>query len=170
MGTIKQLSQNENLILLESRAINITQWKAIKPVESGVEIYICDSVYLIKGMNIDLINEINAQNNSVNFSFEFLRSSLRCSKCGGTGIVDWIDKATRVKENVQYLPSTSIPRYIRDKKGSVNIWLSDVTGDSLFTSVPNKRIGEEYCSVCYGCGLRILEWVKQVDTIYFDKC
>ena len=169
MGVIKQLSQYEHLIPLEHRAINITQWKMLKPKGDGLEITICESVFFIEGINVELLNEINAKNKTSNFIYEFIRSSLRCSNCNGTGIVDWVDKATKVKEHTQHIFQKSPPRYIRDKKGSVNI-LSYDSDDHMLTSVPNKRIGEEYCSECYGCGIKLLPWIKKVDVMYFDKC
>ena len=166
MAYIQQLSQ-AILIPLEQKRLNITQWKAIKPLDNSIEIYINDSVFFIDGINVQILNEINAENKPAKFKYEFISSTLKCMKCNGTGIIDWVDKVTKVKENVNY--SISTKRYIRDKKGQISILTSD-HGDHILTSVPKKKLGEEYCSECYGCGIKFLPWIKKVDAMYFDKC
>jgi len=165
MGIIKQLS-NHYLTPIEREDINITQWKRLTLLKDGIEISIDESIYYIKGITVEFINEINTKNKSVKFSYEYIRSSLQCSFCGGTGIVDWISKAVKSKTNNQHSLSTN---YIRDKKGLINVLTND-SGIELLTSVPNKAIETEYCSECLGCGLKIPPRFKKINTMYFDRC
>jgi hypothetical protein len=168
MGLIKQLSTEKHLIPLESKSINITQWKLVMQYGENICVWLEDSLYTIYNMSIDLFHEINAENKTVYFKFEYTQASLRCPRCAGTGIIDWLDKATKRMEKAS-LNLKNIPRYIRDKKGEVSV-ISDSYDQEIFSSVPNKKVGEEYCYECHGCGVKLLPSWKKVGTTSFDKC
>jgi hypothetical protein len=96
MGLIKQLSTEKHLIPLESKSINITQWKLVMQYGENICVWLEDSLYTIYKMSIDLFHEINAENKSVYFKFEYTQASLRCPRCAGTGIIDWLIKLQSV--------------------------------------------------------------------------
>jgi len=158
MSRIIQASKRKDLIRQEKK-VRITQWRFIKPTlpegqgEFGLEVCVGYDVYFIHNMSIWTFHKINHKNIDVIHVFEYVRSALICTRCGGTGIIDWIDKATPArKTNVINL--NDVLKYVRNKKGIVNI-LSDFGDFITYTSTPAKRVGENFCPSCYGCGIRL---------------
>jgi len=158
MSIIIQASNRKDLIRQEKK-VRITNWKFIKPITSkrikdvGLEFCVGYDVYFINNMSFSTFHKINHQNINTKCVFEYVRSSLICIDCSGTGLIDWIDKATpgREKTNINL---NDVFNYKRNKKGVVNILLDD-GGLITYTSTPVKRIGEEFCSACRGCGIAL---------------
>lgn len=154
MGKIIQLETKKYLLsTIESNLLNIINWRMIIPESTnnniiGIEIYINNKVFFIEDMTIDVINKINLNNEKCYRRFHYIRGSLLCSKCGGMGTTDWIDKITESRISCNYKHT-----YTRDKKTQIES-LYDLYKKEVFISKPMKKFGDEYCSKCYGCGIK----------------
>jgi len=171
MGRIIQTSELPDLIPEERKPLRITQWKFLIPHEILTRLEVCTgySVFTIENMTLEDFNKINAANEDARYAFSYSRSALICTRCGGTGIVDWIDKATTGSERVTIFKLNDVLKYVRKKNGPIHV-LKSLTDDSLiYTSSPHKKIGEEYCDECNGCGIKLQSFNLR-DVMYFDKC
>ena len=168
MGRIIQASLNyKELIPLERKALNITQWQYIECNPPNVELCVAGSVFHIENITIEEINRINHNNESDEYVFKYKMAKLSCTKCGGTGIIDWIDKAT--KSNSKPKALATMPRYIRNRKGVVTV-LKGWNDVETYVSSPKIRLGEELCYECYGCGLKLSAEVHKIISDSFNHC
>lgn len=173
MSRIIQTSERKNLIPQEEKPLSITQWKYVKTTlpeayGSGLEICIGYDIFFIYNLSLPELNKINHKYMDVGFpyEYEYIRSGLICAKCGGTGIVDWIAKATPSKGDTQNIYLHNVIRYVRNKKGPVNIF-HDFNSFKIYTSTPRKRMGENFCPSCYGCSIKLPSLTFE-KTIVFD--
>ncbi len=156
MSRLIQTQTRPDLIPEEQKSLHITQWKFIIPRNNGIEVCVSYSVYFIFKMTLQMFNQINHEKVATYHAYDYLRSALICVRCGGTGIVDWIDKATTgkiINNSVRNLDATT--KYVRNKKGPVYVF-HDYNNRNLkiYTSTPRKRIGDEYCDDCLGCSIK----------------
>jgi len=171
MSNLIQKSNRSNLIPIEKKSLRITQWKYVRPTHSrntnleGLEVCIQYDVFFIYDMTLSQLNKINHKYRDAKYVYEYVRSALICSKCGGSGIVDWINKATPREKCMINL--RDVMNYVRNKKGPVTI-LTDYKGIITYVSTPNKRVGENFCSSCYGCGIKFQPLICEEETTIFD--
>ena len=158
MSRIIQASNRKDLIRQEKK-VRTTQWKFIRQTlpegegEFGLEFCVGYDVYFVHNLSIWTFHKINHKNIDVSYVFDYVRSALICTRCGGTGKIDWIDKATPARK-ADFVNLNEVLKYVRNKKGPVNI-LSDYGDFITYTSTPVKRVGENLCPDCYGCGIRL---------------
>lgn len=168
MGRIIQLQDTKALIPLEKRPLKINHWQFIEVINSDVKICLNESVFLIKDITLDDVNKINHENKDSKHFFNFEMAKLACPRCGGTGIIDWIDKATKTKAH----PPRGLRQrqnHIRDKKGKVTIFHS-WSGYRLYVSSPKMSLGDEVCYKCYGSGIKLDDLYAVFDVVTFDQC
>lgn len=163
MARIIQKSKARDLIPEEKKPLHITQWKFIKPDRPGLEVCTGYSVYLIKDMAPRIFHQLNAANMELEYEFKYLRSSLICDRCFGKGTIDWIEKATPKSKELGSIFLNDVLKYVRNKKGPVNI-LECYDGVLTYTSTPRKKRGSDFCPDCFGCGIR-LQHICLNDTI-----
>ena len=166
MSRIVQTSKRKDLIPQEKTPLRITQWKFITTGINGIEVCMGYSVFFIHDMDLNTFHKINSVYQDVEYAFEYLRSALICERCGGTGIVDWIGKAAPGGNKTSVIHLHNVLKCVRWKKGPVNK-LVGFDDRIIYTSTPHKKIGEEYCTDCYGCGIKIKHFSHQgVTEIY----
>jgi len=167
MGKIGQLVFHSNTIYIERNPIRVTNWRYIKPLidldekEKGVfEICIDISVFTVYNITLEELDKLMSKNITEMYIFKYFKNTLICSKCGGTGIIDWIDKATKSKEDV-----TSIAESFNYIRGPVINKLTFWNDDILYTSTPRKKLGDEFCYECHGCGIKLPSIAKNVKVL-----
>lgn len=169
MSRIIQTSNRKDLIRQEKK-VRTTQWKFIKPILKegedgfGLEFCVGYDVYFVHNISLWTFHKINHENIDVSYEFKYVRSTLICARCGGTGIIDWINRATPARKSDNIFLN-DVLKYVRNKKGPVNI-LSDYGDAITYTSTPVKRIGENFCPDCYGCGIRLDQLLHEGSTIF----
>lgn len=168
MGRIIQLQNSKALIPLERRPLKINHWQFIEVINFDVKICINGSVFLIKDITLDEINIINHENKDSKHFFTFEMAKLACPRCGGTGIIDWIDRATKTKAHPPRVLRQK-QNHVRDKKGKVTI-LHGWSGYRLYVSSPKLRLGEEMCYECHGSGIKLDNLYTIFDEVTFDQC
>ena len=167
MGIIVQKERGVDIIKDERKPLYVTNWRIIEPFNEGMMVYINDSVFFVHGLTLEELNDINQNNKRVCYWFEYKMASLRCEKCGGTGKVDWVDKATRGKEQSGLTRSNVKVKYVRDRKGIITVL--DHYGREAFSSVSKIKTGDEHCYECHGCGIHMGQF-RKFDTTSFDGC
>jgi len=169
MSSLIQKSERSNLIPIEKKSLRITQWKYVSPTHAhntnleGLEVCIYYDIFFIYDMTLSQFNKINHEHRDVKYVYEYIRSALICSRCGGSGIVDWIKRATP-RENCM-INLHDVINYVRNKKGPITI-LSDYGDTKTYISTPNKRVGENFCPGCYGCGIKLQPLCHEGATVF----
>lgn len=177
MGRIIQLSTEPTLLTDEKKTLRITQWKTLRLqtqedvlFQAGIEVLVDIRVWFIHDITLEQFNHINHKNNTETFLFEYRRSSLICDACKGSGVVDWVTKVTTHNDGkISMADLTESTKYIRNKKGPVRRLIT-LRDETIYTSTPRLRRGEEYCPKCKGCGIRLDTMAKHDDFINFDVC
>ena len=158
MSSLIQKSERSDLIPLEKKSLRITQWKYVSPTHAhntnleGLEVCINYYIFFIYDMTLSQFNKINHEHRDIKYVYEYIRSAVICLRCGGSGIVDWVNRATQ-RENYM-INLHDVINYVRNKKGPITI-LSDYGDTKTYISTPNKRVGENFCPDCYGCGIKL---------------
>lgn len=164
MGVILQKEKNDTMIKLEKKPLCVTNWKLIRPDDNGMLIFINNLSFYVYDLTFDKLNDINLNNKRTFYRYEYISSTLSCSNCGGTGKIDWVEKATqrkRAKHRMKLVP------YIRDQKGLLKV-LSYHGHEAISSSVKLKT-GEEHCYECLGCGLHLNQYNNSGKTIISDS-
>lgn len=156
MGRIFQKGESLYLTPKERKSLNVTQWRFISPRKGALEVCINYDVYSIFKISMTRFHEINSRNLTVKISYEFRRSTLMCSRCGGSGIVDWVDRA--LKGSIREMTGVEKNRYIRHK-GPIKI-LKNYLGRSMYISRQKLRKGEGLCPDCHGGGIQIQQFTE----------
>jgi len=172
VGRITQALKRLDLPDHEMKPIRTTQWKIlrIKPYgPPGIEVLTDIRIYFIHDITLPTFNHINHNNLTAPFVYEYVRASLICDVCLGSGITDWISKAAARSTKLTMFHLTEAMKYIRNKRGPVKKMV-DIHGDTIYTSTPKVRRGEELCIKCGGCGISFSEIMKSIEEITFDEC
>jgi len=154
--------------------VNCCDWKSITEIcdEEPLMVVVGYRIYRLLDKSIrfkDLYNM--TQDNRYRETFipaEFVSVSLPCSKCNGSGTVDWV-QATTSKRNELIFPYKRDP-YARTLKFKIPMNLNPHWAHPLsptFIKVKNRRTFqyvyttyptltgiEQYCPKCYGSGLK----------------
>ena len=155
---IKLKPENETTCALigsyDKKIINLTHWRAIrevkyKDVDGLFVIAKSFRLYFIPGYTIDMFNEANYCNKTLDCQFQFIKNVLSCRHCCGDGKTDWVEAARGTPPKEQRYGYR--PEYYRSKKGPVNVLTSHKPPYYLSTVVIHK--GDEYCKHCRGSGL-----------------
>jgi hypothetical protein len=176
VGKLLQSSKNQLIPKHDSKPLKITHWKIIKInslylSKNILEVIVGNRSWLIYNITLDRFNEINYHNSKEFFKYVYAGSRLICDECSGIGIIDWISKATLKKSNynMSILDLKNSYKYVRNKKGPITKLLT-INDEEIYISTPKLRKGEEFCSKCYGCGIRLNETVMDIKDVIFDKC
>jgi len=163
----------------EQKSINTTQWRYItvyeKPTSdhkaAGIDVCIKTEVYFIYDITLDTFNVINQHNESGEFKYEYKCTHIACRNCNGSGIIDWIDKATTGGKHHNVAEILGGRSYIRDKKGVVSLYRTDYWDKDrfMYSSTPKLKVGEEFCPRCLGCGITMSVGNKFAETT-FNQC
>lgn len=173
MGRIKQAADDIRIPPHDRLSLNITQWRYIAVYEedlknTGPRIDVClkTIVTSIEGITLDEFNEINYNNQTVSYKYQYKWTHVPCGKCYGKGVIDWIDKALigSMIDPIDYFNRGV--KYTRNKKGPVNIYKSDLKAMVMYSSTPKLRKGEDFCSECFGCGIQMSKSNRCGETIF----
>lgn len=161
MGLILQKNEISKLIPIEREPIDITNWKMIShkkpgPIKfpTGITIYVDERVFFIYEITLKEFIKIIRAKSKASYQFSYVMSSLRCCRCGGTGIIDWVEKITRSNQNQQLNLQPLNVDFKRDDDSS-KLHILDYYGNVALTSSPKLKLGDEICYECYGCGIRL---------------
>ncbi len=161
MGRITQASEEPGLPEHELKPIHITQWKLLKlgnpekpRYRKGIEVMTGNTFFFIHDISLEAFHQINHDNITLPFKYNYVKTGLICHRCSGSGIIDWIARATPNNE-LSITKLRDSLKYIRNKKGPINEFLTYWSENTLYTSTPKIRKGEYYCPECYGCGVRL---------------
>jgi len=174
MGRIQQKSKDYRIPVHLTRTLNITNWRYIIVYEDVTEkqgLDVCtnkNQVYFIECISLSEFIKLNLENDSGLYKYKFKCNHIPCSKCGGRGVIDWIDKAVASFEPKEPT-SIEYEKYKIDKKGQINIYeinapyldykaVSMICSPVLvrmYSSTPKIKKGEEMCNECFGCGVRM---------------
>ena len=179
MGRIYQLNPDYTVPIHEQKSINTTQWRYIivyeephpdhKPV--GIEVCTKTEVHFIYDITLDTFNRINQHNESAEFKYEYKCTHIACRNCNGSGIIDWIDKATTGGKRHSVVDVLRGRKYTRNKEGLVNVYKADYWEQTrfMYSSTPKLKVGEEFCPQCLGCGIQMSAGNKFAETT-FNQC
>lgn len=160
MGVIIQKNENLYLIPVERIPLDISNWKIIvytNPGEQyyipGLMIYIDNQVFFIHELTIKDIKIINEENRKESYVYNYMMSSLICKTCGGTGIIDWLEKITKSNQRRGITTEINDFKFKRDNSSYIN--MLDWHGKLIYSSIPELKIGDEICHSCHGCGIQL---------------
>jgi len=143
--------------------IRVTNWRYIIPTENGITVCISNNVFFIHDITLDDFIEIASKNIKKSYKFEYKNNTLICPNCNGIGAVDWVRKATKEPaENKRVYSFYEQPPY---KRGAMVQKITPWDGDIIYVSGPPKRLGEEYCVYCHGCGVLLQPAIKSIEVV-----
>jgi len=173
MGVIKFISSEEVPKASWSsgsgtfRKLHISNWRLLREVVGQKKIIITNHAFqMFKIYDIDLqeFHDTNKKpSEAIKKPFIYLRNSLSCLSCHGSGCVDWIQKVTGIDLKT---PRFLTKKYNRDPSQIILIKPLPVHGlEKIYGSVPKLRFGDEVCSVCKGCGIHSLKFVDYIPRV-----
>jgi hypothetical protein len=145
--------------------IRVTNWRYIIPTENGITVCISNNVFFIHDITLDDFIEIASKNIKKSYKFKYKNHTLICPNCNGIGAVDWVRKAAKEPPDHNgkfYGLYKDTPPYIR---GATVQKIIPWDGDIIYISGPPKRLGEEYCVDCHGCGVLLQPAIKSIEVV-----
>jgi len=152
-------------------AINLKNWRCIRSVEgtNSIQIYSQEfELYEILDTSLPEFLQVIQSNSNIEKEGQYVKISLLCNICGGTGVSDWIS-------NIRNRPilDRNVKEFKRDKKKVY--YKNDYINDDKLVKIksyysvayidPNLE-GIELCKQCQGTGFFDISSLKKSELIY----
>jgi len=163
MGVI--LKSGGPVVLYIENRVRITNWRYIIPKDNGILTCVSNYLFFIYDIKLKDFVEIASKNIKKSYNFEYQNHTLVCPQCRGRGVIDWVNKVIKEPPDHNgkfYGPYTDTPAY---KRGALVKKITPWDGDVIYISGPPKKLGEEYCVECHGCGVLLAPSIKSIEVV-----
>ena len=149
------------------RKLYTSNWRLLREIVGQKKIIIINRAFqMFKIYDIDLQEFHNTNKKppeAIKKPFTYLRNSLSCLSCHGSGRVDWIQKVTGIDLKT---PRFLTKKYNRDPSQIVLLKSLPVHKlEKIYGSVPKLQFGDEVCPTCKGCGIHSLKFVDYMTRV-----
>lgn len=118
--------------------------------------------YFIPDFTFDMLRHENSFDNKLDIPYEYVRNVLSCTRCYGSGKLDWINNVMGKKSADHIIYKTAVIEF--NTSGYIKI---DNPNESLYyLGIPYLNKGAEICKDCNGSGIhrRSLLWLSKLET------